>query len=197
MTLRDMPGSVKLGSWIHSGRFTDQRFDMSRISLADPASSGIAASHRGDYGGYLIMDQLLWRREGTSDSGLDGFLRVGGDPADRNLIELHMDGGFTYSGPFGRTNDTVGIGLSYEQVSPARRDLSQDYGRIQGVQPPAPDFESVLEISYQAQVASWWIVQPDAQWIIHPGGRVLNLPNPPARLGSGAVVLGLRSAVAL
>ena len=45
--------------------------------------------------------------------------------------------------------------------------------------------------AYQAQVASWWIVQPDLQWVIHPGGRVLNLSNPRANLGEGAVVLGL------
>ena len=197
LSLFDMPGTVKLGSWIHSGPFHDQRFDPSLLSLADPADSGIAQSHRGDYGGYLIVDQLLWRREGTSDNGLGGFFRVGGDPANRNLIEFHMDGGLTYAGPFGRSNDTVGIGLSYEQVSGAQRDLATDYARISGNPTPTPDFESVLEVSYQAQVASWWIVQPDVQWIIHPGGRVLDLPNPQARLGAGAVVLGLRTAVAL
>jgi porin len=91
----------------------------------------------------------------------------------------------------------VGIGFSYEQVSAAQRDLAQDFGRIRGVPLPAPDFESVLEVSYQAQVASWWIVQPDVQWIIHPGGRVPDLSNPQIQLGAGAVVLGLRSAVAL
>ena len=55
----------------------------------------------------------------------------------------------------------------------------------------------MLEISYQAQVASWWIIQPDLQWVIHPGGRVLNLSDPRANLGEGAVVLGLRTAISL
>ena len=59
--------------------------------------SGVAARHRGDYGGYFILDQLLWRTDGASDSGLGGFLRLGGNPSDRNLIELHMDGGLTYA----------------------------------------------------------------------------------------------------
>jgi hypothetical protein len=39
-------------------------------------------------GGYFILDQLLWRKNGTSDSGLGGFLRADGNPGDRNLIEL-------------------------------------------------------------------------------------------------------------
>jgi porin len=166
-------------------------------SLADPLSNGIAYGHRGDHGGYFIWDQMLWRREGAGDAGLGSFLRIGGNPSDRNLIELHMDGGLTYAAPFGRNNDTVGIGLSYEQVSASQRDLVTDYGRITGHQPMTPDFESVLEVSYQAQVASWWILQPDLQWVIHPGGRVLDLANPQTRPGAGAVVLGLRSAVAL
>jgi porin len=195
--LFELPASLKLGGWVHTGLFADQRFDNLRLSLANLASSGIPAEHRGDYGGYFILDQLLWRKDGASDTGLGGFLRVGGNPADRNLITLHMDSGLTYAGPFGRDSDTVGIGLSYEQVSAAQRDLSADFGVLNSFVPPGPDFESVLEISYQAQVASWWIVQPDLQWVIHPGGRVLNLSDPRANLGAGAVVLGLRTAVSL
>jgi porin len=194
MTMFEMPGSMKLGSWFHGGRFNDQRFDATHVPLADPAA-GIAAQHRGDYGGYFILDQLLWRA-GGGDAGLGSFFRIGGGPNDRNLIELHMDGGLTLAAPFGRANDTLGIGLSYEQVGASRKDLAADYRRLTGLA-PAPDFESALEVSYQAQVASWWIVQPDVQWIIHPGGRVLDLSRPSANKSEGAVVLGLRTAMAL
>jgi porin len=197
MTMFELPGTMKLGSWIHSGHFDDQRYDPVHISVADPASSGIPASHRGDYGGYFVLDQLLWRKQGTSDAGLGGFVRLGGNPSDRNLIEFHADGGLTYAGPFGRDNDTIGIGMSYEQVSATQRDLSLDYRRLTGTPLATPDFESALEISYQAQVASWWIVQPDLQWILHPGGHVVNLSAPLADRSGNAVVLGLRTAVAL
>jgi porin len=195
--LFDLPASLKLGGWIHTGLFADPRFDVSHVSLASPASNGAPFERRGDYGGYFIIDQLLWRKDGASDTGLGGFFRVGGNPSERNLIELHMDAGLTYAGPFGRDGDTVGIGLSYEQVSEAQRGLAADFGALNAFMPPQPDFESVLEVSYQAQVASWWIVQPDLQWVIHPGGRVLNLSNPRAGLGEGALVLGLRTAVSL
>lgn len=195
--LFDLPATVKLGGWIHTGKFADQRLDTNHVSLASPVSNGIADEHRGDYGGYFIWDQLLWRKDGASDTGLGGFIRVGGNPSDRNLIEMHMDGGLTYAEPFGRDSDSIGLGLSYEQVSAGQRDLAVDFSALNGFVPPEPDFESVLEFSYQAQVASWWIVQPDLQWVIHPGGRVLNLSNPRANLGEGAVVLGLRTAVSL
>jgi len=194
MTMFRLPGTMKLGGWIHTGTFADQRYDGAHVSLADPALNGFAAMHRGDYGGYFILDQLLWRRDGTSDSGLGAFFRVGGNPSDRNLIELHMDGGLTLAAPFGRANDTIGIGLSYEQVSATQRDLTDDFRIFSGLPAPTPDLESAVEISYQAQVASWWIVQPDVQWIIHPGGRVLDTARPLAR-DPDALVMGLRTAV--
>jgi porin len=186
-----LPNSMKLGAWVHSARFADQRLDDMRRSLADPLSSGVPLDHPGDYGGYLVMDQLLWRNSGTSDTGLGGFLRIGANPADRNLIGLHMDAGLTYGGAFGRDNDTIGIGASYEDVSDQARALADDRRRFSGLPSPAADFETAVELSYQTQLASWWIVQPDLQWIIHPGARLA----PPEK--PDALVLGLRMAVAL
>ena len=54
--------------------------------------------------------------------------------------------------------------------------------------------EAAFELSYQLQVAPWWIVQPDLQYIIHPGGNVPDpgRPNAPVK---NAFVAGLRSAV--
>jgi porin len=192
-----LPGTAKLGAWVHSGRFDDQRYDAAHLPLANPLSDGIPAKHSGDDGFYVILDQLLWRKTDTSDAGLGAFLRLGGNAGDRNLIELHIDGGLTYAAPFGRDNDLAGIGMSYEQVGAGQRGLAQDYSRLTGTSVPEPDFESALEISYQAQMAAWWIVQPDLQWIIHPGGRLLNPSSPAAHGDAGALVLGLRTAIAL
>jgi porin len=113
------------------------------------------------------------------------------------LIQFHADGGLSFAGPFGRDSDTVGLAMSYEDVSGAQRALAADERRINGVALPNPDFESALELTYQGQLASWWIIQPDLQWIIHPGGRVVDLRNPLAHPSAGALVLGLRTAVAL
>ena len=38
-----LPGTYKLGAWYDTGAFPDQRFDTTGLSLADPASTGIAA----------------------------------------------------------------------------------------------------------------------------------------------------------
>ena len=56
------------------------------------------------------------------------------------------------------------------------------------------DSESVLELSYIAQVTGWWTVQPDVQFIFQPGGNVPD-PNDPTKPVPDAVVLGVRTAI--
>jgi porin len=193
----NLPGTYKLGGWYHNGAFADQRFDATGDSLADPVSNGLPAMRRGDYGGYAIADQLLWRSDGDSDKGLGIFFRAGAGPADRNLIAFHFDGGLTYAGLLpGRGNDVLGIGMSYEQVGAAQRHLAEDLRNYASV-PQFPDFESALELSYQAQLAPWWVVQPDAQFIIHPGARLPDPANVSAPVPANALVLGVRTAVSL
>jgi porin len=192
----DVPGTYKLGGWYHDGLFADQHFDKEGLSLANPASSNAALLHRGDFGGYVIADQLLLRSSGTSDQGLGVFLRAGADPADRNLIGFHADAGLSYAGPLpGRDHDTIGLGISYEGISGARRALSRDTVQFTGRNLPAADFESALEISYQAQIAPWWTAQPDMQVILHPGARLANPGALTHGVPSDALVLGLRTAV--
>lgn len=190
--LLDLPGSIKLGAWYHSGRFADRHVDAAGVSLAASAAAPLA--HQGDYGGYLIIDQLLWRRSGLSDSGLGAFVRLGGDPPQRNLIGFHLDGGLTWAAPFGRDNDQIGVAISYEHVGDGDRDVAADFRALSGLAVPMPDFESALEVSYQAAVTPYLILQPDLQWILHPGARLLDKADPAAAPGN-ALVLGLRSAV--
>jgi porin len=52
-----------------------------------------------------------------------------------------------------------------------------------GVPGPIRDYEAVLELTYQAQIQNGWTIQPDFQYIFHPGG---NVPNP--RSASGAPI---------
>jgi porin len=192
----EVPGTYKIGGWYHDGRFDDQRLDSTGLSLADPASDGIPASHRGDFGGYVIADQLLWRTGGSSDRGLAMFFRAGGNPTDRNLIEFHLDGGVTVTGIVpGRDNDVLGFGMSYERVSATRRQLVDDLRNLTAIGLPGADFESALELSYQTQIAPWWVAQPDAQFILHPGARLPDFAAPSRAVPANALILGMRTAI--
>jgi porin len=187
-----LPGTMKLGGWYHSGPFADQQVDGNGASLA---LGGMPRLHRGDYGGYFIWDQLLWRT-GASDSGLAGFVRIGGDPPQRDLISLHLDAGLTFTGAFGRDSDVIGLGASYEGVSEANAQVSRAFGALNNLPVVTPDYESVVELSYQTQLAPWLILQPDVQWIVHPGAKLLDTSAPLAK-NPDALVLGLRTAINL
>jgi porin len=52
-----------------------------------------------------------------------------------------------------------------------------------GMPGPVRDYETNLELTYQAQIISGWTVQPTLQWIWHPNGVA----------GRDATVVGLRS----
>jgi len=188
---------VKLGGWYHSAAFPDLHLDSMRGSLADPGGNGIPALHQGNYGPYLILDKMLWQPPSAGSRGVAGFLRIGGAPGDRNLLNLEIDTGLNAKGLLpGRPLDTVGIALGYVRIGSAARALAADTRILTGVAAPAPDYEAVVELTYQMNIAPWWYMQPDLQVILHPGGHGTKPPPSPAGQPiPNALVVGVRSAI--
>ena len=188
---------VKLGGWYHTADFLDLRRDTQGRSLADPASSGIAATHSSNFGVYLVLDKMLWRRHDTATQGLAAFIRVGGVAPNRNLMSLEVDAGLTYKGLFpGRELDLLGVAVSYGRIGDAARRLDRDEIRFTGTGGTIRDYEAVLEITYEARISPWWTLQPDFQLIAHPGGHVARPLNASsARPIPNALILGLRSSI--
>ena len=191
-----LPGTYKFGAWYNSQNFADQRRNSSGGSLADPAGSVTTGrNRRGNYSLYALGDQLIWRKAGAKDGGAGVFVRIMGAPGDRNLVNFYLDAGLTYKGLIdGRDSDTVGIGVAYARISDTASKLDADTARFTGGAYPIRRHETVLELTYQAQIAPWWQVQPTAQYIFNPNGGVPNPQNPAKRLGDAAV-FGLRTTV--
>jgi carbohydrate-selective porin OprB len=152
--LLNFPGNVKVGAWGHTGTF--QKFDGTQQNGAD--------------GMYAVFDQTLYQPTGEKDSdrGLRMFAEYGLTQADVNPIDRHVGGGFTDTGPdIAFPHDTLGISAQYAQIS-----------HQAGLRYP---YELAIEGFVRHPLTPWASVQPDLQYIIHPGG---NLPD--------AVVLTLR-----
>ena len=188
---------VKLGGWYHTADFPDLRRDSLGHSLADPMSTRNPAIHQSNFGLYLVIDKMLWRQPDTATQGLAAFLRVGYAPPNRNLISLEVDAGLTFKGLFpGRELDVLGVAASYGRIGNAARRLDRDAIVFTGIERPIRDYETVLEVTYQARVAPWWILQPDLQFILRPGGHAAApLPAPMGQPIPNALVLGLRSII--
>jgi porin len=57
------------------------------------------------------------------------------------------------------------------------------------------DYEATLELTYHVQINQRWNVQPDLQFVVHPGGNIA-LPPGIAPIPN-ATVIGLRSSIVL
>jgi porin len=190
---KGLPGTVKLGGWYHAGLFDDQRFTAGGLSQADPNSNGVPAQLRSDSGIYGVLEQQVLKIPGKDERGVGVFTRVSTSPDDRNLISFYADGGVNVQGPFAaRPKDKLGIGFAYARISNRARDLDRDFEAFAHDGRPVRDAETLLALSYLAEIRQGWVVHPTFQYIIHPGGGYVLDGGVPKAVGNAAV-LGVRT----
>ena len=188
-----LPGIYKLGAWYATADYPDQHFGIDStgavVSLGvDPTADPV--QHKGDWGIYGVADQMVWRGH---DRSMNLFVRGGLAPPDRNLVSYYVDGGAGITGLLpGRANDVLTFGVAYVKISKDAIAADEDALAVNGPPSFIRDEEVVFELSYAAQVAPWWTVQPDLQYIVHPGGNVAD-PNDPASTIQNAFIAGIRS----
>ncbi|UVF22202.1 carbohydrate porin (plasmid) [Microvirga terrae] len=196
---RSLPGTLKVGTWYHTAQFNDLRFDAGGFPLADPESLGQPARHRGNQGVYGVLDQTLWRdRSGGSSGEYSGpevgmFTRLSFSPADRSLINFYADAGLSFKGLVPtRKDDVFGIAFGYGSISSRARGFDRDTAFFSRAPTVIRDYEAVLEMTYQLQLANGWFLQPDFQYIFHPGGHVPDPKTNPVRALRDEAVAGIR-----
>jgi porin len=183
-----LPGTYKLGGWFGTADFNDLHFGTTAtggvVSLgSDPSATPLKRSGNG--GIYAVADQTIWRGKQQS---LSLFLRGGYAPPDRNLVTYYVDGGAALKGPInGRPDDVLSFAVAYAKISPDAAAADRDASVV------VRDYETVFELDYSVQMAPWWTIQPDIQYIIHPNGS--QNPNNSAQRIGNAFVTGLRSTV--
>lgn len=205
---KGLPGTYKIGGYFNTFRTDD-------VNLID--GDGSTVVHPNNHGVYFIADQMVWREpngktetvdpsvrsakpaaiEELSNQGLGLFWRIGGAPADRNTVSLYTDGGLNYTGLIpGRDEDIFGVAVAYAQVSDHLSNAQRSANEVNGTNSPVQNHEITIEATYQIVLAPWWTLQPDFQYIIHPGGNVAELEDPTGeRVVQDAVVLGVRTSI--
>ena len=139
------------------------------------AHTGAANTYRDDVGFYMSCDQMLSKENSDhqDSQGLGVFFRFGYAPSKRNDITKFFSVGFQYQGLLdGRDDDVLGAGFARGFFTDS---AASDY--------PA-DYESVLEVYYNAYVTPWLSLSPAIQYIANPGR---------SKTISDAVVLGVRA----
>lgn len=118
------------------------------------------------YGFYAHADQLIYQERPGSDEGLTAFVASGYYPQKAiSIVPFQLNAGLNYKGLFPhRKEDRTLLYFIYG-------DLSSDYAS--SVRQPggrAARSEEVIELAHRFQVTPWSYVQPDIQYVIHPGG---------------------------
>jgi len=155
-----MPGTYRVGLW------------------NDPqpkAYTGSSKNYRDDIGIYTSCEQMLYKETGDPEDsqGLGAFFRYGYAPSKRNDITNFFSVGFQYQGLLsGRDDDVLGVGFA------------QGFFADTAASAYPEDYESALEVYYNAQVTPWLNISPSLQYVANPGG---------VKAVSDAVVLGVRA----
>ncbi|GAN68798.1 carbohydrate porin [Acetobacter orleanensis] len=184
-----LPGIYKLGGFYDTAKFPDYRYNTHDQLMGK--GGGTPRWDRGNWMVYAVIDQMVWRPSYKSDRSLGLFFRATGNRGDRNLVSFAADAGMNFKAPFsGRPNDTVGIGWGLGRSSSGWR----RYNRTAKTR--VPGNENHLEITYQAEVRPWLVVQPDFQQMWNPmGGRPdPRYPSSSRRIGN-ETIFGLHTSI--
>ena len=137
-----------VGLWRYSARADD-------LVDVDALNSPI---RRTDQGFYLLAERTLRAEQNDPAQGLSGFVRFG--TVNKNVYQADWSGslGLHYQGLFdGRDDDTAGIAVTNSHASSKYRQLNA-----------SDSSETVVEVTYRAQLKPWLAVQPMVQRIINP-----------------------------
>ena len=121
------------------------------------------ASPGRSWGLYLLGEQLLHvGQDGVR--GISGFARVGAASSAVNRLDLSVGGGLVYRGVFpDRPDDVLGIGITRARNGSPFLRARHDAGV------PTERTETVVELTYRAELGGLLVFQPDLQWVRNPG----------------------------
>lgn len=138
-------GRLGLGAWKHTAKF--KRFN--------------GGTQKGTSGSYLTLDQIIYK---SDQKEVGAFFEYGYANPQVSAANHYICGGIAWEGMgVSRLDDLLGIGFSSVIFSQEKGAGFKDTQ------------ETSYEIFYKLQINSCSFLQPDFQYVVHPGGK--GLPN--------------------
>lgn len=137
-----------IGLWRYTARATD---------LVDVNALGNLVQ-RTNQGAYVLAERTLMAEQGNPAQGLSGFVRFGVVNKDVHQADWSGSIGLNYQGLIdGRDDDAAGIAVTTSHASGKYRLLNA-----------AESSETIVELTYHAQLQPWLALQPTVQYIRNP-----------------------------
>ncbi|MEZ0255720.1 MAG: carbohydrate porin [Chthoniobacter sp.] len=178
--------SVKVGVGYDTDTFSDS-YDATVIGLGSPTAPDRARARGGDWAVYTQVDQELFREPGSDSQGLSAFLHGTYMPPDRNAFDFSGEAGLVYTGLIPkRDDDQCGIGCALIHASAPSVAATRDSNRATDTNSAVSPYELAFEATYNAHLRPGVWLQPDLQFIVHPGATNAH---------GNALVIGLRTTI--
>jgi porin len=140
---------VGVGYWRYTAGFAPLDADVS-------ASDGNGVND----GVYAIVERPLVL---DTSAHLDLFLRAGVANGRINPVDRYIGGGAVYTLASKVREQQIGVSIAVAEFGEPYRRLEAAAGNITDAR------ESIVELTYRVAVAEWLNLQPDVQYIRHPG----------------------------
>ncbi|MDR3110965.1 MAG: carbohydrate porin [Planctomycetaceae bacterium] len=148
-----LPGFTFFGAW----------YDSSSMELL-----GSGEERTGRYGFATGIEQMVYRRNARDKEdmrGLTAFFQYGWTEKNQGDLKDYFGTGFQFLGLFeSRPNDSLGFSVNIVRFSDGyRKDEEIQFA-----------YEAAYELYYKIQLTENCVLQPDFQYIVHPGGEYKN-----------------------
>jgi porin len=138
-------------------------------TVPDIAHSNIAVTGR--YGGYLLLDQMVYSFAPGTNRGLIVFGDMTINDKRTSLEGSYFDAGVIFRGAFtSRPNDTIALG--WIRNNDNQRKLDAETIALEKTEGPGVQLftaEQVFEADYNLLVGPWFSVHPTVQYWVDPG----------------------------
>lgn len=180
-------GTYLIGAAFHSDTFADI-YDKTLIDRGASFAPAQSRSISQNFSFYASAEQMIFKEaSGDNVQGLSLAGRIGYAPSDRNHLNLSVEIALGYQGLIPhRDLDFLGVSFARYFVSSRVADAVRQINTTSGTSLPLPDAETIFELTYTLKLAPWISLQPDFQYVVHPGGSS-SIPD--------AFVIGLRGTV--
>jgi porin len=153
---------------------------VSTAPLADPFYN-TAGRSRALYGGtarqinssrdgvYVMGDRMVWRPDPDGPENINVFGGVVQQLEEAEIMRQQVYGGLVWTAPFsGRPRDTVGISVSYFELTPREIEFLRDSRIKAGGTGTNNAHEVAYELSYSFHLARGVDLMPNIQYVVHP-----------------------------
>ena len=144
---------IMAGYWVYTGLQDTQN---------DFTDTGELRQVRGSHGAYIGGATRLYTIKDAR--GLDAFVNFGMADSRVNEVDRSFNAGLAWTGLFdSRPRDKLGFGVGVARSGDPFHQAQLAAGT------PVYAYETAFELTYRAPLTDWLTVQPNIQYIVHPG----------------------------